>query len=490
MSDTATDGPIGPGRLCEGFVESLVAEALDLRRAADPLGPMPVVDRERIWRSGYGATSLEQAIGRSVLAADLVSNELRYGYEDRKLYSPPPSPDLQARAFSPTVGERPVAPVDLSRLAMPVPLSESWFVEVAQTPRTVALGRATALTPYAGAAAIPDAPVKDPVTGDRVIPVPPRVAPMLAPPVRRGAKRRQRRRRLASFFGWVQFTGVSLILFVGWQLWGTSISQHHAQSALKQAFHEQVERATPASPSATPSLIPSTVKLSDPAEGSVVGHLQIPAIGVDEYVVEGTGEGDLAKGPGHYVGTAMPGQAGNISIAGHRTTYGAPFNRLDQLVPGDPITLTSDAGKQFRYVVSQSPVAVPPNDVSVLNYFGDNRLTLTTCNPKFSASQRLIAVAKLVTPVAAAEAVPAAHSHESAQPGVTASTAAAAVGWHLAYLPAVLLVLGSLVALGIANERSSPILGRRLRWLILAPIWVAAMYVLFGFLSSLLPATL
>ena len=72
-----------------------------------------------------------------------------------------------------------------------------------------------------------------------------------------------------------------------------------------------------------------------------MAKLQIPAIGLDEIVVSGTAESDLAKGPGHYVGTAAPGQAGNVAIAGHRTTNGAPFNRLGQLAIGDKIFLTT-----------------------------------------------------------------------------------------------------------------------------------------------------
>ena len=67
-----------------------------------------------------------------------------------------------------------------------------------------------------------------------------------------------------------------------------------------------------------------------------MAHLQVPKIGLDEFVVSGTNEADLAKGPGHYLGTAMPGQAGNVAIAGHRTTHGAPFNRLAELAIGRP----------------------------------------------------------------------------------------------------------------------------------------------------------
>ena len=127
----------------------------------------------------------------------------------------------------------------------------------------------------------------------------------------------------------------------------------------------------------------------------MVAELQIPVIGVDQYVVSGTDATELSKGPGHYVGTAVPGQAGNVAIAGHRTTNGAPFNRLGNLVRGDRIFLTTTSGEHLTYVVSGTPQAVSPGDVAVLNYFGDNRITLTTCTPEFSAAQRLIAVGML-----------------------------------------------------------------------------------------------
>ena len=97
----------------------------------------------------------------------------------------------------------------------------------------------------------------------------------------------------------------------------------------------------------------------------------------------------------------MPGQAGNVAIAGHRTTHGAPFNRLAELAIGDPIYLTTSSGQQLTYIVSAVPVPVSPRDVSVLNNFGDNRVTLTTCNPEYSAVQRLIVVAAYLPPGAA-----------------------------------------------------------------------------------------
>ncbi len=138
-------------------------------------------------------------------------------------------------------------------------------------------------------------------------------------------------------------------------------------------------------------------------EGSAIARIQIPAIGVDKTVVEGVRVGDLRKGPGHYPTTPIPGQAGNAAIAGHRTTYGAPFGDIDELEPGDQIIVTTIQG-QFTYEVAvqgegHGHFIVAPHQVEVLDQdFRDhpNRLTLTACHPKGSARQRIIVVAALV----------------------------------------------------------------------------------------------
>ena len=102
---------------------------------------------------------------------------------------------------------------------------------------------------------------------------------------------------------------------------------------------------------------------------------------------------DLRKGPGHYPDSPMPGQIGNAAIAGHRTTYGAPFNRIDELAPGDEITVLTTSGT-FRYSVT-GQLIVSPKQTEVLNATPDATLTLTTCNPKYSARERLVVQARL-----------------------------------------------------------------------------------------------
>jgi sortase A len=124
-----------------------------------------------------------------------------------------------------------------------------------------------------------------------------------------------------------------------------------------------------------------------------VAIIRIPEIGAEHAVVEGVSLADLRKGPGHYPETPLPGEAGNAAIAGHRTTYGAPFNRLDELAPGDKIEVITARGA-FTYQV-QGTTVVKPSQVEVLAPTPDARLTLTTCHPKFSAKQRLVVVATL-----------------------------------------------------------------------------------------------
>ncbi len=211
--------------------------------------------------------------------------------------------------------------------------------------------------------------------------------------------------RLARFlgaFGRICISaGVLILLFVAYQLWGTSIQTAQAQDELQQDFATILDTAAstttvppdPASPPTAPPTKPA-------APGEPTAKIEIQKIGVDNIVVEGVSLSDLKKGPGLYPASPLPGQTGNSAIAGHRTTYGAPFNRIDELVPGDEIVITTPQG-QFRYFVSDEEgdgngnQIVSPSQVEVLRDFGDNRLTLTACHPKYSARQRIVVVAKL-----------------------------------------------------------------------------------------------
>ncbi|MGA2522411.1 MAG: class E sortase [Acidimicrobiales bacterium] len=210
-------------------------------------------------------------------------------------------------------------------------------------------------------------------------------------------------------------TGLLLLSFVAYQLWGTALYEHSAQNHLRHELQGKLPTppisipasTIPGSPTTTPPaevvshVAPPT---ADPNVGAPLGLISIPRLGMSNTViVEGTGENQLQQGPGHYVGTPLPGEAGNVGIAGHRTTYGAPFYDLNELQPGDQITIQTAQGL-FDYQVATSHV-VSPADTAVLEASTVPELTLTTCNPRYSAATRLVVVATLKTAITPASFV-------------------------------------------------------------------------------------
>ncbi len=127
--------------------------------------------------------------------------------------------------------------------------------------------------------------------------------------------------------------------------------------------------------------------------GAAIGRIRIPKIGVNFLVVQGTDEGTLERGPGHYPSTALPGLGQTMAIAGHRTTYLAPFRHLDGLRPGDRIMVGMPYGR-FTYVVESTRI-VTPDAWWVTDNVGYDRLVLSACNPLYSASQRIVVFARL-----------------------------------------------------------------------------------------------
>ena len=126
----------------------------------------------------------------------------------------------------------------------------------------------------------------------------------------------------------------------------------------------------------------------------VFGMLEIPQINLEQYVVTGTSAEALTYGPGYYSKTSTPGNRGNVGIAGHRTTYGAPFSDLDKLQTGDQIMLTVGTDK-FKYIIDEILIVDPDQGERYLYNRGDERITLTTCHPKFSDKLRLIVTGSL-----------------------------------------------------------------------------------------------
>jgi LPXTG-site transpeptidase (sortase) family protein len=175
--------------------------------------------------------------------------------------------------------------------------------------------------------------------------------------------------------------------YIGWLLWGTGLTTKAAQSDLKQVFTRIVDTKDPAQ--APPAGI-------EPLRSSAYAELIIPRIDLDLIVVQGTDVESLKKGPGHYPDTADPWDpAGRVGIAGHRTTYLAPFYSLNSLQDGDPITLRTEYGT-FHYTVTNVFVIPEPGSGVVLTQTPNPSLVLTTCNPLYSSSERLIVEADRV----------------------------------------------------------------------------------------------
>ena len=139
---------------------------------------------------------------------------------------------------------------------------------------------------------------------------------------------------------------------------------------------------------------PPRVLRKKPLSGDAIGRLEIPAIGVKDYVVEGTDTANLRKGPGHYPETPLPGERGTVAIAGHRTTYGAPFRNIDKLKRRQVIKLDLPYGR-FVYHVERTKI-VDDSDFSVLRKVRHDRLVLTACHPLYSAAQRVVVFARVV----------------------------------------------------------------------------------------------
>jgi sortase A len=131
--------------------------------------------------------------------------------------------------------------------------------------------------------------------------------------------------------------------------------------------------------------------------GDPMGRIVIPAISASDVFVQGTGASDLRKGPGHYPATPLPGEHGTVAIAGHRTTYGAPFRNVDKLDPGDRIELRMPYAR-FIYRVERTKI-VPPTELSVTDRVDHDRLVLSACHPLYSAAQRIIVFARLESSV-------------------------------------------------------------------------------------------
>jgi sortase A len=173
--------------------------------------------------------------------------------------------------------------------------------------------------------------------------------------------------------------------YVGWLLWGTGLETQRAQDALRAGFEETIDTRPPPATDAEATL-----------PGQAYAQIEIPSIGVNFIVVEGTGYETLKKGPGHYPDTADPwDEAGRVGIAGHRTTYLHPFLELEQASVGSRIVLRTRFGT-YTYEIARNFVIPSAGSGRVLAQDGPPSLVLTTCHPRYSSAERLIVTATLV----------------------------------------------------------------------------------------------
>jgi sortase A len=209
--------------------------------------------------------------------------------------------------------------------------------------------------------------------------------------------------------GWTLiWSGLFIFGYIGWQLfvtdWLNAGVQAEAAADLEVAFNGAPPVAEPIDTEdflegrEPPADLPDLVEYyaEDPAaQGEPFGFLSIPSIGLDEVAVyEGVDRETLKSGPGHMEGTPLPGQVGNAVISGHRTTYGRPFFDFDLLEIGDQVTVETSIGTHV-YEIREIQVVLP-NDVWVADPRPGGWLTMTTCEPKFSARQRLVIFAEMV----------------------------------------------------------------------------------------------
>jgi sortase A len=325
--------------------------------------------------------------------------------------------------------------------------------------------------------------------------------------------------RFARFLGRVGrvliTVGVLILLFVAYQLWGTGLHTADAQNdaerefeAAQQAFEDNptlgpddgattttagaggtTTTAAPDSTTTTTTPVGSDTIPPPPGPGGLVGNIEIPAIGANWYFYEGVDLSILKDGPGHYMGTPLPGQEGNAAIAGHRTTYGAPFNRVDELKSGDEIIITYPTGAKFTYGYRSTEV-VSPSQTEVLQAKDfdedgavDNMLTLTACHPKYSARERIVIRARL-NEGQVAQPVPAGQLHDEIGPNLDEDATSAA---PVSKTPAILWGL----AAGMIWIAAF-FLGRAWRkwpaYFLGFPFFMVALFIFFENFYALLPA--
>ena len=273
--------------------------------------------------------------------------------------------------------------------------------------------------------------------------------------------------RLIDFLGRTMIVaGLLLLSFVAYQLWGTGIVEGRSQTAIAKQFVK-----------------PQPIQ---PQLGGLVGRITIPSIGVSKYVVAGVRLKDLERGPGLFPGSPMPGQKGNVAIAGHRTTFGAPFSRINEIQDSDKIILESKDGT-FTYIVNGEPKIVLATDTAVAKTTNPDSATVTlvSCYPKWTSTKRIVVVATLDSTVLPLPATPLVTSEPIDQQSI-AGWFHDPTAWPTVLFFGLALIVIRIVA-GLMTRR-----GRRKIFVypIAFGIFMPTLFLFFGGLARLLPANL
>ena len=239
--------------------------------------------------------------------------------------------------------------------------------------------------------------------------------PAAEPPPPSGMSRGDRMRWLARGLGQTLITlGLVMLLFVVYEVWVTNFFAHAKQEATRKQIEQSWSQGKDPLKGSDRLKLPSGQQVTIPL-GVGFANLYIPRLGKDYAfpILEGTDDADLEKGVGHYPGTAIPGQIGNFAVAGHRVGKGEPFLNLDHLRPGDAVVVqtaktwyvyrvmgddaTGNVGAKDSQGIAGREI-VAPNAVEVIDPVPDNpgakpsraMMTMTTCHPKYSASNRMV----------------------------------------------------------------------------------------------------
>jgi sortase A len=257
---------------------------------------------------------------------------------------------------------------------------------------------------------------------------------------------------------------VAAVAFLVFALWLSGLAHARSQVGLQRRFRSELSNNSAPVGGAIPT-------------GAPIAIVQIPSIGLTEAVVQGSRSGQLRAGPGHVVGTPLPGQPGNAVVAGRRTLYGGPFGHLGSLHAGDRIHMTTGEGNTTYRVTSVTDLGA--SDGSFVQEQGDNRLTLFTTDSPWTASGRLVVTAKLVgNPFPPTDTQ---HALDADGLGLTGERDGAPN--MLVWLE--LLAGAALLAAYAASRWSRPRV-----WLVFAPLLAMTMWLFFESFVRLLPATL